>query len=629
MVLIGDAGIGKSRLLLELRQRLEAADSAAVAGADWLEGRALSFAGSAAFHPLIDLLRRNFGIAAADAAPAAVVKIERALLRYGERFRPDLPYLSYLLTGDAVDETVRDMDPQLRRGELFGALRRVLFHAPEGRTRVIVLEDLQWMDQATQDFLAACAGSLPSSRVLVLITCRPGHTPPFGDDTWQTHLHLQPLSTTHSVRIAQAMLSVDLLPDDLAGLLSRKTEGNPFFVEQVVRSLREAGAIREVDNRQCALTRPIADISLPETVHDVLTARVDRLNGQQKATLQLAAVVGREFTYRLLARLEADRVGRLDARLRELATGELIRELSRDPDLTYAFSHALLRDVAYDSLLAANRRDLHRLIGETIEEFDAPRVVEHAMALAHHFEQAQSWDKALTHLVRAGRQAQQASALKEALDFHERASGRLRAARFGGRSGDAPIDLRPQGRGAFPAQRVPAGRRGPSARAADRPPGRRPCARSGRALPDGLRLPLGARVRAGAATAASAPRRLALAIDATSTVAATHLRHGLGARGARGSSTRRPAIAKTRCASAGRPGTRSRRRSASSCSGRYGTGTGSTQPALRLLEQALRYRQDRESAVRRRRGAVDDRDRQGVAGATTRKRSARSAKRWI
>ena len=420
VVLIGDAGIGKSRLLLELRQRLEAADAAATAGADWLEGRALSFAGSSAFHPLIDLLRRNFGIAAADAAPAAVAKVERALLRHGEPFRPDLPYLRYLLTGDPGDGTVRDMDPQLRRGELFRALRRVLFHAPEGRPRVIVLEDLQWMDQATQDFLAACAGSIPRSRVLVLVTCRPGDEPPFGDDTWQTRLHLQPLSTTHSVRIAQAMLSVDLLPDELAGLLSRKTEGNPFFVEQVVRSLREAGAIREVDNR-CVMTRPIADIPLPESVHDVLTARVDRLDEQQKATLQLAAVVGREFTYRLLARLEADRAGRLDARLRELATGELICELSRDSDRTYAFSHALLRDVAYDSLLAGNRRDLHRLIGETIEEFDAPRMVEHAVALAHHFEQAQAWDKALTHLVRAGRTAQQASALKEALDFHERA----------------------------------------------------------------------------------------------------------------------------------------------------------------------------------------------------------------
>lgn len=412
--LVGDPGIGKSRLLLEFRQRIAATD------ATWLEGRALSFGSSSVFHPLIDMLKRSAGIEEAEADATVVTKIEQTLLSHSEALRSDLPYLRYLLALDPGDENVRRMDPQLRRNELFRALQRVLFHASELSPRVIVLEDIHWMDQATQDFLKVIADSITTSHVLFLLTYRPGYAPPFGERTYHTHLTLQPLSTKHSTQIARTILGVDFLPDELASLIDRKTEGNPFFVEQVVRSLQEVGAIRRVEDR-CVLTRPIEDISVPETVQDVLSARFDRLEEAHKTTLQFAAVVGREFTRRLLVRLEVAQSDLLDTCLRDLTDIEMIREMNSEPDLSYIFKHALTREVAYQSLLVKSQQYLHRLIGETIEKFEVDHLIEHAEVLAHHFEQGEMWKKALTYLVQAGQKAQQASALKEALDFHARA----------------------------------------------------------------------------------------------------------------------------------------------------------------------------------------------------------------
>lgn len=412
LLMVGDPGVGKSRLLLEFRRRLDGADRAT-----WLEGRALSFGWSTAFHPVIDMLRRCCGIDGSDSETTIIAKIERQTQALPGPAGSVAPYLRHLLAVDPGDEMVRCMDPQLRRGELFRALQRFLFHASESHPKVILLEDIHWMDQATQNFLASVADSIPAHRVLFLLTYRPGYSPPFGERTWQTRLALLPLSTTHSVQIATTMLGVDDLPDDLANLLTRKTEGNPFFVEQVVRSLQDVGAIRRIENR-CMVTGRIEDASIPETIQDILAARIDRLPEAQKATLQVAAVIGREFTYRLLARLETDPPA---DRLRELAAIEMVYEIRPEPDRAYAFGHALTPEVVYNSLLAGRRRDLHRLIGEAIEELDAHRLVEHAETLAHHFERAEAWDRALRHLLQAGRKAQQASALKEALGFHERA----------------------------------------------------------------------------------------------------------------------------------------------------------------------------------------------------------------
>ncbi|MBI3329082.1 MAG: AAA family ATPase, partial [Nitrospinae bacterium] len=222
----GEPGIGKSRLLLEFRRRLGEE-------ATWSEGRAMSFGRSIAFHPLIDLLRRNFRIEDGDTERAIVTKIERSVLRLGEDLRPILPYLRYLLSVAPGDPTVLTMDPQQRRAEIFDALRRLTLRAAEVRPLVVVYEDVHWMDQATEEYLLFTADSIPTSRVLRILSYRTGYVHPFGERTYHTRIALNTLSTAHSVAMAQAMLATERLPEELQGLIVRKAEGNPFFVEEV------------------------------------------------------------------------------------------------------------------------------------------------------------------------------------------------------------------------------------------------------------------------------------------------------------------------------------------------------------------------------------------------------------
>ncbi len=239
----GEPGIGKSRLLLEFRRRL--GDEAT-----WLEGRAMSFGRSIAFHPLIDMLRRNFRMEEGDTEGTIVTKIERGVLRLGEDLRPLLPYLRYLLSVESGDPAVLTMDPQQRRGEIFDALRRLTVRASEVRPQVAVYEDGHWMDQATEEYLLFTADSIPTSRVLRILTYRTGYVHPFGERSYHTRIALNTPSTAHSVEMTQGMLDTERLPEELQTLIVRKVEGNPFFVEEVVKSLLEVGALRRASSAQ-------------------------------------------------------------------------------------------------------------------------------------------------------------------------------------------------------------------------------------------------------------------------------------------------------------------------------------------------------------------------------------------
>ena len=410
--LMGEAGLGKSRLLLEFRQRLGT-------DATWLEGHAMAFGRAIAFHPLIDLLKRNFRSEEGEPEGMIIDKIERGVLRLGTELHPILPYLRYLLAVDPGDPAVRAMDPQLRRAEVFDALRRLLLRAAEVRPQVVVFEDLHWMDQATEAFLTFTMDSIPTSRVLCLCTYRPGYVPPFGERTYYTRIALPTLSTTDTVQMARAMLATPQLPEALQTLIVQKAEGNPFFVEEVVKSLLEVGALRRQGERY-VLTKPLEEIVVPDTIQDVLMARIDRLPEAPKKTLQRAAVIGREFTRRLLERL-ADIRERTEAYVQELKALELIYEKRLFPELAYVFKHALTQDVAYNSLLVQRRQELHRRIGLAIEELYADRLSEQYEVLAYHFARGEAWAKALAYFCQAAEKAAQAFANREAVALYDQA----------------------------------------------------------------------------------------------------------------------------------------------------------------------------------------------------------------
>jgi len=425
---VGEPGIGKSRLLFEFRQRM--GDRVT-----WQEGHCLSFGRAMAFHPLVGLIRRRFGIEESDGDEAIAAKIERGLRDIGEDLLSISPYLRALLSIDPGDAEVRAMSPAQRRGETLEALRRLLVRAAEQRPQVLVIEDLHWIDSASEAFLVSLADSVPTLRALLIFTYRPGYANPFGERSYFTRIVPATLAAEDSARMAAAVLDTEMLPDELRGVIEGRAEGNPFYVEELVKALAESGVLRRDGGRLVLVGGPGA-LAIPGTIHDVIAARIDRLAEPPKRALQVAAVVGREFTRRLVDRL-ADVRERTEESLRELTALELIHERRRYPELAYMFKHALTQDVAYGTLLKQRRAELHGLVGRAIEELYADRLAEHYEVLAHHFSKAEDWPRALDYLLKAAEKATRAFGLRQAVELYGEALEA--AARLGDRVSAATL----------------------------------------------------------------------------------------------------------------------------------------------------------------------------------------------
>ena len=433
--IVGEPGIGKSRLLREFRRQV--ADDAA-----WMEGQSIAVGRTMAFHPLIDLARRAFQIDEADPKAVIIEKIELAVLHLGEDLRTVLPFLRYLLSVDPGDSTTLQLNPQLRRAGIFDGMRRVLARAAEERPLIIVWEDLHWADQASEEFVAVLGNSLAGHRILMIETSRPEYRPPATNRAFHTRLGLTALSPDDSVAMASGLLSVDALPEALQTLLLRRAEGNPFFLEELLRSCQETGMIRR-EGVRLVLAPKLGDSVLPDTIQDLIRARIERLGADPRQVLDVAAVVGREFPRRVVDRLAGSPAVSEQA-LGELQAVDLIREKTLFPELTYAFKHALTQEVAYEALPPDRRTNLHRAVGQALEALHAERLDEHCEVLARHYSKAEEWTKALEYFLMAARKAAQAFAIREALALYDQAleaAGHLdgladgtRSSKFTGRS---------------------------------------------------------------------------------------------------------------------------------------------------------------------------------------------------
>jgi predicted ATPase len=410
--LLGEAGIGKSRLLLEFQRHL------ANEPVTWLTGRCISYGKEMAYLPIIDLLKHNFQVEEGDDDATISAKIEQGMEALGEELQPAIPHIKYLLSVPSGDDAILSLDAQQRRLKLFEALRAMTLQGGQRRPLILAVEDLHWIDKTSEEVLLYLADSIPTARVLLIVTYRPGYENPFGERTYTTRIGLRTLSDHDSLRLAAGMLAISEFPPELRTLIVRKAEGNPFFLEEVLKSLLEVGALRQRNGRY-VLTKSVSEIYVPDTIQDVIMARIDRLEEAPKRALQLASVIGREFTVRLLEHI-SDVQAQLERFLQELKVLEFIYERSFYPELAYMFKHALTHDVAYNSLLVQRRKELHRLIAVAIEELYAERLPESYEMLAYHYERGEVWEKALEYLVKAGQKAQQAYANQEALDHYSR-----------------------------------------------------------------------------------------------------------------------------------------------------------------------------------------------------------------
>jgi hypothetical protein len=435
----GDVGIGKSRLVAEVRRRAPTGDPR------WLEGRALASAKTESYRPVIEVLRAAVGITVHDGAGEGLARLAgRVATLIPEDAAEILPYLATLLAlpvGTELEDRVRYLDGQAMGRQLFRAARQLLAALARERPLVVVFEDAHWLDLssaalvehllplvATVPLLLACVSRLdargPAARLRELAAREHADR--------CTEITLRPLPLVESARLLGQLVEAETLPPRLRAEILGRAEGSPLFLEEVVRALIDAGALRrhEATGRLRATGR-VEEIAIPDTVQGVILARVDRLPDEVREVLALAAVVGRSFGHGVLRRL-AGAGPALDRHLAALEDTGLIRERRRHPELEYVFRHVLVQEAVYGAIPLDRRRDLHRRVGDSIEAHGADRPDECAGVLAHHYALAEAWDKALAYLSRAGDQAGRLAADAESF-AHYRAAMAAYARVFGDR----------------------------------------------------------------------------------------------------------------------------------------------------------------------------------------------------
>ncbi|MCH9046733.1 MAG: alpha/beta fold hydrolase, partial [SAR324 cluster bacterium] len=415
VAVVGEAGLGKSRLLYEFRRRLEPGRVTV------LEGQCQTEGSNTPYLPLLDALRNGLNLGQ-GADPAEQLKIALATIRGIDRaLEANLPLYLHLLS---LPSDEHPLPPTLQGEELRREIQlalAALITLSAGRKPVVMfLEDWHWADEASAAALKYLAGVMARTPLLVVVTYRPELTADWGAPSHLTHLPLHPLDEPLSERIVKSALAADVLPDGLAALIYERTAGNPFFSEEICRALLEQGTVQVRAARQAVLTEPLESLALPDTVHAVIRSRLDRLEPELREVLSLAAVMGREFSGRVLERLHADKA--LLARcLEQLKALELIQQVRLLPDAGYVFKQVTTQEVAYETLLLQRRRALHLKAAEAIEDLYAERLSEFSELLGRHYRHGEAWAKAARYYLAATQTAKAHYAYQNALALCRRA----------------------------------------------------------------------------------------------------------------------------------------------------------------------------------------------------------------
>ena len=416
--LVGEPGVGKSRLIWEFTH------SHRTQGWLALESGSVSYGKATAYRPLIDLLKVYFRIEERDDGRRLLEKVTGKLLTLDKTLEPTLPALLALLDVGVEDQEWQRLHPTQRRSRTQDACKRLLLRESQVQPLVLIFEDLHLIDSETQAFLNSLIESLPTSRILLLVNFRPEYQSSWGSKTYYAQLRVDPLPPESAEELLLGLLGGGDQQRGLRRTLIQRTEGNPFFLEESVRSLVEAGVL--VGERgSYRLQAPLASIQVPGRVQAVLAARIDRLQPEDKRLLQTAAVIGKDVPFPLLQDIAELSSDDLQAGLGRLQAAEFLYEAKLFPDIEYTFKHALTHEVAYSSLLQERRRAAHAQIVSAMESLYAGRIAEQLERLSHHAVRGEVWPRAVTYLHQAGLKALSHSANQEAVSYFDQALGAL------------------------------------------------------------------------------------------------------------------------------------------------------------------------------------------------------------
>ena len=410
---MGEPGLEKSRLFYEfvgaynhtpLQRR----------GCLVLEAFSVSHGKASPYLPVIELLKTYFQIEPTDDERTRKEKIGGKVLMLDRSLEDTLPYLFSLLGIEDPQSSLQQMDAQIRRRRTFEALKNLFLAESLNQPLILVFEDLHWIDTETQGVLDMLTESMASTKLLLLVNYRPEYRSEWSQKTYYTQLHLAPLGKAEAQELLTVLLGSDPSLSALKPLILDKTDGTPFFLEEVVQTLAEEGRlIGERGNYR--LEKTPTELHISPTVQGVLAARIDRLTAEEKELLQQLAVIGRQFPLRLLKQVVSLPEDELYRILSALQTKEFLYEQPAFPEVEYLFKHALTQEVAYGTLLHEQRKFLHEQTGRVIEELYRPDLEDHYSELALHYRQSGNTEKAVEYLDRAGQHAVQQSAYTEAL----------------------------------------------------------------------------------------------------------------------------------------------------------------------------------------------------------------------
>jgi class 3 adenylate cyclase/predicted ATPase len=429
---MGEPGLGKSRLFYEFKL-------GSPSGCLVLEAYSVSYGKASPYLPVIELLKAYFQIQPQDEERQQKERVTGKVLTLDRSLENTLPYLFTLLGIDDQQANLRQMDAQIRRRRTFDALKRLFLRESLNQPLVLIFEDLHWIDSETQGFLDVLAESVASARILLLVNYRPEYHQEWGQKTYYTQLRLAPFGKEEAEEFLTVLLGenrsplpgwerpvlspvegdrVRVMKSDLQALkrlILEKTEGTPFFMEEVVQELFEQGVlVRDGVETRCSAPLP-TDLRLPPTVQGILAARIDRLAPEEKALLQHLAVIGREFPLSLVKHvviLPEDELYRL---LSSLQRKEFLYEQPAFPEVEYTFKHALTQEVAYNSVLHERRKALHERIAQAMEALYSKKFDEHYSELAHHYSRSGNTEQTVHYLGLAAEQALCRSAYSEAV----------------------------------------------------------------------------------------------------------------------------------------------------------------------------------------------------------------------
>ncbi|MFC1858192.1 adenylate/guanylate cyclase domain-containing protein [Thermodesulfobacteriota bacterium] len=410
---VGEAGVGKSRLLFEFVRSLESNKFT------YLEGRCIHYGETMPYYPFIEILKKFCWIEDTDGEAAYRRKLKDRILELDPAFEADLPFLEDLLSLKVEDKAYVYMEPDQRRWKTIDAVKKILIKQSQEKPLILAIEDLHWIDKSSEELLSRLIEGIANAKILLLCLYRPEYRHRWVVSSYYRRLSLTQLTLKSSAELVAALLEEGRVDEDLKNLILGKTGGNPLFVEELTYNLLDTSAIGRA-NDTYVLTKKVSEIEIPDSLHAVIAARIDRLEETLKHVLQVASVIGREFAFRVL-RVILQMKEELRQHLANLQGLEFIYEKSLFPELEYIFRHALTQEVAYNNLLLQRRKEFHLLAGEAIEKLYAETLQEHLGPLAFHFYHAEAWQKAFKYLIAAGERARFAYATREAIDYFNKA----------------------------------------------------------------------------------------------------------------------------------------------------------------------------------------------------------------